>query len=144
MLNRRELLSVGTGGFVTLVLTRVLPACSSDDSGGSSTSTSPTTPACDGAGETSSVTLAHAHNLCVPASDLTSPPVAGVNYVTSVTSDHEHTVPLTQAMLTIVARGGVVVVTTSVAATASLAGHTHIFSVQMGQVTPAPQPGVSY
>jgi hypothetical protein len=138
MLNRREFLSLGTGGVVTLVLTRVIVGCGSSSSDNTSTtSTNPTIPGCDGAGETSTVTQGHTHDLCVPASDLSSPPAGGATYTTSISVGHDHNVTLTQAQLTTVSQGGAVTVTTS-----TVTGHTHDFSVQKAaqQVTPAPQP----
>jgi hypothetical protein len=143
MLNRRELLTMTAGGFVTLVLTPILSACGSDSTSpmSTSTSTNPTTPTCDGAGETSSVTLGHQHTLCVPLADLDNPPGGGASYVTSVTDAHQHQVTLTQADLVAVAQGQTVNVMTSTAAAAGLSGHTHAFAVQkMAAPVQAPPP----
>ena len=140
MLNRRDFLTIGTGGMVTLVLTRVIPGCGSSSSNSTTSTTNPTTPTCDGAGETSSVTLGHTHDLCVPLADLTTPPAAGATYTTTVTDDHEHNVTLTEAMLATVAQGGSVMVTSSVVATSALGTHTHDFIVQKGATQPAPAP----
>ena len=62
MHTRRDFLSSAT---VTLLLIPV--GCSMSTSGGS----------CDGTESTSSDTGGHTHTLCVPASDLSSPPVNG-------------------------------------------------------------------
>ena len=125
MLNRRELLTTAAGGVVTLLLTPILSACGSGSSSGTSSTTNSTTPGCDGAGETSTVALGHTHALCVPASDLDSPPASGATYVTSITESHRHMVTLTQARLMAVASGATVTVTTS-----TMDGHTHDFTVQ--------------
>ena len=125
MLNRREFLTTAAGGVVTLLVTLVISACGSDASSGTSSTTNSTTPGCDGAGETSTVSLGHTHALCVPASDLDSPPASGAKYLTSNTEGHQHMVTLTQAWLMAVAGGAKVMVTTS-----TMDGHTHDFTVQ--------------
>lgn len=125
MLNRREFLATAAGGVVTLLLTPVISACGSDSSSATSSTTNSTTPGCDGANETSTVSLGHTHSLCVPASDLDSPPAAGATYLTSITEGHQHMVTLTQAWLMAVASGVKVMVTTS-----TMDGHTHDFTVQ--------------
>lgn len=144
MLNRREFLSSAAGGVVTLLLTPIVSACgSSDMTYGSSTTTNGTTPACDGAGETSTVSVGHTHTLCVPLADLDSPPAAGATYSSSVTDGHQHTVTLTQAWLMAVAQGQTVQVTTSAVATGNLAGHTHVFAVAKAPVAAAISPPTS-
>ncbi len=145
MLNRRELLTMTAGGFVTLVLTPILSACSADSTspGSTSTTTNPTSPSCDGAGETSSVTLGHTHFLCVPLADLENPPPSGATYVTSVTDQHQHQVTLMQADLVAVNQGQTVNVMTSSASAAGLAGHTHGFAVQKMTAPVQPPPPVS-
>jgi len=130
MLNRRELLTMTAGGFVTLVLTPIVSACGSDSSSETSTSTNPTTPTCDGAGETSSVTLGHTHFLCVPLADLDNPPAAGATYLTSVTDGHQHQVSLMLADLAAVNRGLTVNVVASSASADGLSVHTHGFAIQ--------------
>jgi len=114
------------------VLTPILSACSTDSTspGSTSTNTNQTEPSCDGAGETSSVTLGHQHNLCVPLADLQNPPAAGATYVTSTTDLHQHQVTLMQSDLVAVNQGQTVNVMTSSASAAGLAGHTHAFAVQ--------------
>jgi hypothetical protein len=59
------------------------------------------------------VTNNHTHTLCVPTTDLTSPPAGGKTYTTSVALNHSHTVVLTQAQLQTIDSGGSVTVTTS-------------------------------
>lgn len=138
MIHRREFLASAGGGFVTLLLTPLINACSSSDSSGTTTSTGTTTlppSGCDGSGETSSVSAGHAHTLCVPASDLSSPPAAGVTYATSITDGHDHGVTLSQAQLMGVASGGTVVVTTT-----TVSGHTHDFAVKKTVVATTPSP----
>ena len=133
MLNRREFLTTAAGGFVTLLLTPILSACGSDTSP-TSTTTNPTNPTCDGAGETSSITLGHSHTLCVPLSDLDDPPAAGATYSTGVTEAHQHQVTLTRAQLMSVAQGQTVNVMTS-----TVESHTHEFAVQKAAgATPPP------
>jgi hypothetical protein len=92
----------------------------------------------------SSVTLGHTHELCVPASDLGSPPAGGTTYTTSTTQGHFHGVSLTQAQLAVVNQGGTVTITTTV-----IDKHTHDFQIQKAtsQVTvpvPVPTGGVGY
>ena len=133
MLNRREFLSTTAGGVVTLLLTPILSACGSTSSYGTSTTTNPTNPTCDGAGETSSITLGHSHTLCVPLSDLDNPPATGATYSTGVTNGHQHQVTLTQAQLMSVAHGQTVTVMTS-----TVESHTHDFPVQQAASAGAP------
>jgi hypothetical protein len=105
-LTRRELLSQSTV-LLLVPLAGVSGACSSG-SGGSSSNSS-----CDGVFETSTVTNNHTHTLCVPSTDLSSPPSSGMTYTTSFDDGHSHTVTLTQAQLTTISDGGSVTVTTS-------------------------------
>ena len=145
MLNRREFMTSAGTGLVALLLTPLFNACGSDSGSGTSTSTGTTTPppgGCDGAGETSTVNSGHTHTLCVPASDLTTPPAAGATYTTSINDGHDHAVTLSQDQLSTVASGGSVSVTTT-----TVSGHTHDFSVQKTVVTNAPiptPPGMGY
>lgn len=144
MLSRREFLITGGGGLVTLVLTPLLPACTSS-SDGTVSSTNPTLPGCDGAGETSTVVLGHSHTLCVPASDLNAPPAAGATYTTSTADGHTHTVALTPPQLSAVAQGQSVRVTTALGGTSQSGLHSHDFAVEKAAViTPpitSPSPG---
>ena len=141
MLNRREFLTTAAGGFVTLVLTPIVSACGSDSTyGGASTTSNPTTPACDGAGETSTVTNGHTHTLCVPLSDLDNPPASGATYTTSVTEGHEHTVTLIQAWLMAIAQGQTVTVTSSAVSVGGTPVHTHGFAVAKAAIPAAGTP----
>ena len=102
-LSRREFLSKST---VTLVLVPVassLIGCGSDSGGGS----------CNGVDTTSTVTNGHTHTVCVPTTDLMTPPSGGRTYTTSTDAGHNHTVTLTQAQLTTINGGGSVTVTSS-------------------------------
>ena len=139
MLSRRDFLSHAAGATVTLVLTPILcTACSSSDSGTSS-STNPTFPGCDGVGETSTVTESHTHDLCVPTADLASPPAAGMTYTTSTFVDHSHGVTLSQAQLQAIQAGQTVTVASTAADTAAYPSHDHGFTIAMAASTqPAP------
>ncbi len=119
MITRREFLK---GSMATLVLVP-LAACSSDDdspmsAGGDSTGS------CQGVASTGSSSAGHIHTVCVPDSDLTTPPAGGGTYTTSSDAGHTHSVTLTQAQLQSIAGGG------SVTVTSSSTGHTHDFSVK--------------
>jgi hypothetical protein len=121
MLTRRKFIK---GSMATLVLVP-LAGCSSDDgspmdagnngNGGGS---------CQGVSSTGSNSAGHIHTLCVPDSDLSSPPANGVTYTTSSDSGHTHSVNLNQAQLQTIAGGG------SVTVTSSSTGHTHEFIVR--------------
>jgi hypothetical protein len=134
---------------ITLVLTPVaswLAACGGGDGYGGSGSardgtTSDTSPtiACDGVGAKSSLVEGHAHDLCVPANDLSSPPGGGATYTTTTEDGHTHQVTLDAAQLAAVGRGEVVRVTTT-----TTEGHVHTYSLaRAGTITPPPQPGGS-
>jgi hypothetical protein len=106
---------------VTLILVPVgakLAGCNAYGDGGSGGS-------CDGIESTSTVASGHTHTVCVPQSDLDSPPVAGRTYTTSSVG-HTHTVTLSQADLGEIAAGGAVMVTTSLSN-----GHAHEFTISM-------------
>ena len=122
MLTRREFL---TRTSVTLALIPITWSCSSTNDYAPASSTSATTPLCDGAGETSSIDAGHSHALCVPNADLTSPPEAGATYTTSSTGGHTHVVTLTREQLATIEAGGTTTVTTS-----SVEGHTHVFAIR--------------
>jgi hypothetical protein len=113
MLNRREFVSRAT---VALLLVPIA-ACGSN--GGSSDSTS----SCSGLDPTSSVADGHTHTVCVPETDLTTPPSAGATYTTSG-PDPTHTVMLTAAQLSSINGGTSVTVTTS-----TNGGHNHQFVI---------------
>ena len=111
ILTRRELLSQSTV-LLLVPIAGAIAGCSSSSS--ASTGGSPDdSGSCDGVFETSTVTANHTHTLCVPTTDLTSPPAAGVTYTTSIAAGHSHTVVLTQAQLQSINSGGSVTVTTS-------------------------------
>ncbi len=79
---------------------------------------------------TSSISQSHAHTLCVPTTDLTSPPAAGMTYTTSTTSEHAHTVTLTAAQLRDIEAGLIVTVeSSSVVDPENGAAHTHTFAI---------------
>ncbi len=102
MQTRREFL---TGAMTTLVLLPVAAGCSSSSSDGSG--------ACDGVSSTSSVANNHTHTVCVPTTDLTSPPAAGKSYTSSNDFGHTHTVTLTQQQLQSINGGQSVTVTST-------------------------------
>jgi len=132
-----SVLKVSAGAGVTLLLTPIIGACGSS-SNGTSTTTNPTVPTCDGAGATSTVVLAHTHTVCVPLADLNNPPAAGQTYTTSgaSTDGHTHQLTLTAAMLTEIMTGGTITVTTS-----ETESHSHAFTlVENGQGAAAPAP----
>ena len=107
VITRRELLSRSTALLLLVAVAGVAAACGG--SGGEATDNS----GCDGVFETSSVTDNHTHTLCVPSTDISSPPSAGVTYTTSINEGHSHTVALTQGQLTTISGGAAVTVTTS-------------------------------
>jgi hypothetical protein len=140
MLTRREFLNKAAGATVTLVLTPVLGACGSSSSG-TTTSSNPTQPACDGVAETSTVQESHDHTVCVPNSDLTAPPAAGATYTTSNVSSHTHTITLSAAQLATIASGGTVTVNTSnVVDPLDGVAHVHTFTISKATSTPPPPP----
>ncbi|MGE5186135.1 MAG: hypothetical protein ACM31C_28965 [Acidobacteriota bacterium] len=116
-LDRRELL-VRTG--VILLLVPLATACASYGGSGPGTDAA----SCDGIDTTSSVAASHTHTLCVPNTDLSSPPAAGATYTTSNNGGHTHTVTLAQAQLQQIEEGGTVTVTSS-----NVQGHTHAFAI---------------
>lgn len=137
MKTRREFLASAT---TTLLLIPIV-ACSSSSSPSSSPS-SPSSPgspfdggACDGVESTSSLVSQHTHLLCVPTSDLESPPAGGATYTSSVAPDplatgapdsgaHTHTVTLSQAQLSSVQAGQSVTTTSSISLE-----HDHTFLI---------------
>jgi hypothetical protein len=148
MVTRREFLRGSAGvvstATVTLLVTRLI-GCGTTDNG-TATSTGTTLPACDGVGATSGVTLGHTHDVCVAASDLTSPQAAGMTYTTtpSVLNGlaHTHTISLTQAQLQAIQAGQTVMVESSTPSTAAIESHTHSFVlVRMATAPAAPVVG---
>lgn len=108
-------------------------ACSSSSNDGNVVaSTSPTEPACDGAAASSTVEDSHVHTVCVPASNLASPPAEGVRLATSTSLDHQHGISLSAAELSAIAGGGTATVVTTV-----VNGHTHGFAIRR-ETRPAP------
>lgn len=110
MQTRRDFLTSAT---VTLWMIPL--GCSMSTGGGGS---------CDGTESTSSLTGNHTHTLCVPASDLSSPPANGNTYMTSSSSGHTHAVLLSMQQLQMIEMGQTVMVTTSL-----VQGHTHNFNI---------------
>jgi hypothetical protein len=117
METRREFLSEL---WVTLLLVPIAaPACGSAGSGAGTGGGG-----CNGLDPTSTVALGHTHTVCVPQTDIDSPPAGGATYTTSG-PDPTHTLTLTQAELRAIQSGQPVTVTTSVAN-----NHTHDFTLQ--------------
>jgi len=119
LITRRNFLK---GSLATLVLVPIV-GCSGDDSPAAPGGGNPT--GCQGLSSTGSSSSGHIHTLCVPDSDLSSPPASGVTYTTSSDGGHTHTVNLNQSQLQNIAGGGAVTVTSSGP------GHTHNFLVEM-------------
>jgi len=117
MITRRKFLS---GSMATLILVPLV-GCSSDDDSPTSVENGS---GCQGASSTGSNSAGHIHTVCVPNSDLDSPPSNGGTYTTSSDAGHTHSVSLTQAQLQTVGGGGTVTVTSSPT------GHTHDFLIQ--------------
>jgi hypothetical protein len=112
---RREFL-VGTGRLVLLVPAGVLAArcgSSSDDDEDLVFTV------------TSSLDDGHTHALGVRFAHLADPPSPGVQYTTSTNDGHVHSVVLSEAQLTSVAEGVVIIVNASV-----VDGHDHSFTIQ--------------
>ena len=120
-MTRRELL-IRSG--VILLLVPIASSCSSSTYGGSGKQASADAASCDGIDSTGTVVQSHTHEVCVPSSDLASPPAAGATYTTTNVSAHTHTVTLTQAQLQQIAAGGTVAVTSS-----TVEAHTHDFAI---------------
>jgi hypothetical protein len=106
----------------TLILVPLV-GCSDDDgspagpgNGGSS--------GCQGVESTGTNSGGHIHTVCVPDSDLSSPPSGGGTYQTSSDAGHTHSITLSQAQLQTIEGGG------SVTVTSSSAGHTHDFMIE--------------
>jgi len=93
------------------------PAGTGGDDGGGGTN--------DCLSSTGSNSAGHIHTVCVPNTDLSSPPSGGATYTTSSDAGHTHTVNLSQAQLQTIAGGG------SVTVTSSGPSHTHSFSIEM-------------
>lgn len=83
--------------------------------------------ACGGVGARSSSVNGHTHDICLPKSDLASPPSSASSYVTTTANGHAHLVSLESTELSAIQRGEVVRVTT-----AEEAGHVHAFVIARG------------
>jgi hypothetical protein len=123
MLTRRELLARGT---TVLLLVPFINSCSSNNA-----SSPDAAGACSGIDSTSTVNSDHTHDLCVPTTDLTSPPSAGVTYTSTNVGMHTHTLMLTQAQLTSIEQGTAVGPITSSAVNDPINGmvHTHDWTI---------------
>jgi hypothetical protein len=111
--------------------TGTTPDTGAQDTGAQDTGTPDTGAGGCGGTSTSTTVAMHTHTLCVPASDLTSPPSAGATYTSSSSPDpeagnaqHTHTVALTAAQLTTIEGGGTVTVTSAISLS-----HTHDFAI---------------
>jgi hypothetical protein len=82
---------------------------------------------CDGDSSVSTVNADHTHTLCVPSTDLASPPPGGFSYNSSSSGamPHTHDVSLSQVQLAQLAAGQTVTVTSG-----SNLGHTHDFTIR--------------
>jgi hypothetical protein len=130
MKTRRQFLTQATVTLLLVPLTECAssspPAASTGDDGGAS----PDAAACDGVHTTSSNVSEHTHTLCVPQSDLSSPPGQGATYTSSSSLDplndenHTHTITLSAQQLLSIETGAQVVVTSSVSDS-----HTHQFAI---------------
>jgi hypothetical protein len=130
VLSRREFVSRAT---VTLLLVPVAAACGSNSGSGAAASGGDGGGSCTGLDPTSSVVDDHTHTVCVPSTDLESPPSAGATYTTSppesggtVIAGALHTVTLTAAQLSMIQAGQSLTVTTS-----TDGGHDHQFVLTM-------------
>jgi hypothetical protein len=79
---------------------------------------------------TSSVSIAHSHQVTISGADIDNPPAGGRTITTTSYGDyyinsHSHTITLTQQDFQTIKNGGTVTVTTSVAL-----DHTHTFTIK--------------
>jgi hypothetical protein len=119
LITRRDFLK---SSLATLVLVPIV-GCSGDDSPSAPAGGNPT--GCQGLSSSGSNSSGHIHTVCVPDSDLSSPPASGVTYTTSSDGGHTHTVSLNQSQLQTIAGGS------SVTVVSSGPGHTHSFQIEM-------------
>jgi hypothetical protein len=143
MLTRRQLLSRGTTLLMMVpVIPAVLQACSSSSSGGG---TDPAQSCPSGSFTTnSSVDDDHSHLLCIPTSDLTSPPAAGMTYTALENGSHIHTVTLTAAQLSAIGAGGsATIVSSSDLDPISGVVHPHTFVISKPTASTPPPPAPS-
>jgi len=82
---------------------------------------------CGGVGARSSSVQGHAHDVCVPKSDLASPPAHASSYVTTTVKGHAHLVSIESTQLSAIQRGERVHLTTAMEA-----GHVHAFVLVRG------------
>ena len=138
MLTRRQLLVRGTTLLVLVpVVPAVLQACSSSPSDGPGNS-------CAGTASLSTVNEGHTHSVCVPTSDMASPPAAGAIYISSNDGSHTHTITLTAEQLSSIASGQSVAVTsTSDVDPKTKVAHTHDWTITKatGTTTTPPPSG---
>jgi hypothetical protein len=82
---------------------------------------------CDGDFAASTPSAGHTHTLCVPSTDLASPPPGGFTYTSSSSGapPHTHDVSLSPVQLAQLAAGQPVEVTSGTSL-----GHTHDFTIQ--------------
>ncbi len=125
-ISRREFLESAATSTVVLLLGPV--GCTGTSYENASLTTS-TAAACPGVAAESSVVLGHAHSLCVPDVDLTSPP-ASATYETTESEGHTHDVKLDRVELTAINGDQSVPVTTSVTE-----GHEHQFVIVKANVS---------
>jgi hypothetical protein len=134
MLTRRELLVRGTTLLMLVpVVPAVLQACSSSSNSDPGTS-------CAGTDPLSTVNEGHTHSVCVPTSDMASPPAAGATYTSSNDGNHTHTITLTAAQLSSIEAGQSVTVTSSSDVDPiTQVAHTHDWTItKMTTTTPPP------
>jgi hypothetical protein len=116
------------------VVPAVLQACSSSPSDGPGNS-------CAGTAPLSTVNEGHTHSVCVPTSDMTSPPATGVTYTSSNDGSHTHTITLTAEQLSSIASGQSVAVTsTSDVDPKTQMAHTHDWIITKTTSTTTPPP----
>jgi hypothetical protein len=107
-----------------LLMIPIINACSSNNSS-TSADAAGSGNSCAGIDSTSTVVDDHMHDICVPTTDLTSPPAAGVTYTSTNVGSHTHTVALTQAQLQMINTGTAVGPITS----STSDGHTHDWTI---------------
>jgi len=131
MLTRRQLFVRGTTLLMLVpVIPAVLQACSSSSSDSSSAPSDAPGNACAGTDPLSTVNAGHTHSLCVPTSDMTSPPAAGATYTSSNDGNHTHKITLTAEQLASIASGQSVTVTsTSDVDPINQVAHSHSWTI---------------
>jgi hypothetical protein len=89
----------------------------------------------------STVNEGHTHSVCVPTSDMTSPPATGAIYISSNDGSHTHTIMLTAEQLSSIASGQSVVVTsTSDVDPKTKVAHTHDWMITKATSTTTTPP----